>query len=295
MLLGGKFWIVAWFFVAALVYSSAGFGGGSTYTALLVLHRVDHRVLPMLSLACNLMVVAGSCWRFSRRQQMPWARCIPLVLGSIPMAWIGGSIPLDREIFVPLLSTTLIVAGCMLLLSGRGGENSATTSDATSSASTKSVHSLGNSESNEPEHPPMKRMKFSFNFRTSWQLGLGALLGLLAGLVGIGGGIFLSPVLHLTRWGSAREIAATSSLFILVNSIAGLIGQGSKHAWSLSEIHDQLQTHAPWWPWLLVSVLLGGQLGNAAASGWFSPIGLRRVTAVIVLAAGCRLAFLFGQ
>lgn len=281
MLLGGKFWIVAWFFLAALVYSSAGFGGGSTYTALLVLNDVDHRVLPMLSLACNLLVVSGACLRFATQRQIPWSRSIPLVVGSIPLAWVGGSIPLDREVFVPLLSGTLIVAGVLLLI-GRSKERSDETS----------------SRENQPEKVSLanqtgsSRMNFWWRSGVIWQASLGAGLGLLAGLVGIGGGIFLSPVLHLTRWSHARDIAATSSLFILVNSVAGLVGQTSKHGWSVSEIAMEFQTHAPWWPWLFVSVLIGGQIGNRAASSWLSHLTLRRITAVIVLAAGIRLGWM---
>ena len=272
MLLGGKFWIVAWFFLAALVYSSAGFGGGSTYTALLVLNDVDHRVLPMLSLACNLLVVSGACLRFATQRQIPWSRSIPLVVGSIPLAWVGGSIPLDREVFVPLLSGTLIVAGVLLLI-GRSKKRS----DETSS---------------RENQPGSSRMNFWWRSGVLWQASLGAVLGLLAGLVGIGGGIFLSPVLHLTRWSHARDIAATSSLFILVNSVAGLVGQTSKHGWSVSEIVTEFQTHAPWWPWLFASVLIGGQIGNRAAASWLSPLTLRRITAVIVLAAGIRLGWM---
>ena len=281
MLLGGKFWIVAWFFLAALVYSSAGLGGGSTYTALLVLNDVDHRVLPMLSLACNLLVVSGACLRFATQRQISWSRSIPLVVGSIPLAWVGGSIPLDREVFVPLLSGTLIVAGVLLLI-GRSKERSDETS----------------SRENQPEKVSLanqtgsSRMNFWWRSGVIWQASLGAGLGLLAGLVGIGGGIFLSPVLHLTRWSHARDIAATSSLFILVNSVAGLVGQTSKHGWSVSEIATEFQTHAPWWPWLFVSVLIGGQIGNRAASSWLSHLTLRRITAVIVLAAGIRLGWM---
>ena len=281
MLLGGKFWIVAWFFLAALVYSSAGFGGGSTYTALLVLNDVDHRVLPMLSLACNLLVVSGACLRFATQRQISWSRSIPLVVGSIPLAWVGGSIPLDREVFVPLLSGTLIVAGVLLLI-GRSKERSDETP----------------SRENQPEKVSLanqtgsSRMNFWWRSGVIWQASLGAVLGLLAGLVGIGGGIFLSPVLHLTRWSHARDIAATSSLFILVNSVAGLIGQTSKHDWSVSEIVTEFQTHAPWWPWLFVSVLIGGQIGNRAAASWLSPLTLRRITAVIVLTAGIRLGWM---
>lgn len=281
MLLGGNFWIVVWFFLAALVYSSAGFGGGSTYTALLVFNNVDHRVLPMLSLACNLLVVSGACFRFATQKQMPWSRSVPLVIGSIPMAWVGGSIPLDREVFVPLLSGALIVAGVLLLLGGQKNRGRET--------SPSDLESKKDSLTN-PSFP--SRMNFWSTSGVIWQAILGAGLGLLAGLVGIGGGIFLSPVLHLTRWSHARDIAATSSLFILVNSVAGLVGQTSKHAWSVSEIATAFQTHAPWWPWLFVSVLIGGQIGNRAASSWLSQLTLRRITAVIVLAAGIRLGWM---
>ncbi|WDQ17964.1 sulfite exporter TauE/SafE family protein [Rhodopirellula sp. P2] len=281
MLLGGNFWIVAWFFLAALVYSSAGFGGGSTYTALLVLNDVDHRVLPMLSLVCNLLVVSGACLRFTRQKQMPWSRCVPLVVGSIPMAWVGGSIALDREVFVPLLSGTLIVAGVLLLWGGRKQQGDG-------SASSSLEH-----ENDSLAIPPLSgSMDLGWRSGVVWQTTLGAGLGLLAGLVGIGGGIFLSPVLHLSRWSHARDIAATSSLFILVNSVAGLIGQTSKHGWSLGEIATEFHTHAPWWPWLFVSVLIGGQIGNRAASSWLSHLTLRRITAVIVLAAGIRLGWM---
>ncbi|KLU05325.1 putative sulfoacetate exporter [Rhodopirellula islandica] len=272
---------MAWFFLAALVYSSAGFGGGSTYTALLVLSGVDHRVLPMLSLVCNLLVVSGACLRFTQKKQMPWSRCVPLVVGSIPMAWVGGSIPLDRAVFVPLLSVTLILAGVLLLLGGQ-------TRQAKESAS-EPVDSEDDLLAN-PSITPDRKLPWRSS--VVLQMALGAGLGLLAGLVGIGGGIFLSPVLHLTRWGHARDIAATSSLFILVNSVAGLMGQTSKHAWSLSEIAVEFQTHAPWWPWLFVSVLIGGQIGNRAASSWLSHRTLRRITAVIVLAAGIRLGWM---
>ncbi|CAD76138.1 MAG TPA: sulfite exporter TauE/SafE family protein [Rhodopirellula baltica] len=281
MLLGGNFWIVAWFFLAALVYSSAGFGGGSTYTALLVLNDVDHRVLPMLSLACNFLVVSGACLRFTQQQQMPWSRCVPLVVGSVPMAWVGGSVPLDRDVFVPLLSGTLIVAGVLLLLGGRRNREV----DAAAVQDGSKQPALAN-------QPCTISMKLGWRFDVIWQTILGAGLGLLAGLVGIGGGIFLSPVLHLTRWSHARDIAATSSLFILVNSLAGLVGQASKHGWSVSQIMTEFQTHAPWWPWLFVSVLIGGQIGNRAAASWLSHLTLRRITAVIVLAAGIRLGWM---
>ncbi|MFG0263856.1 MAG: sulfite exporter TauE/SafE family protein [Rhodopirellula sp. JB055] len=285
MLLGGKFWIVAWFFLAALVYSSAGFGGGSTYTALLVLHDVDHRVLPMLSLACNLLVVTGACLRFTQQKQMPWSRCVPLVVGSVPMAWVGGSIPLDRDVFVPLLSGTLIVAGVLLMLGGQKNRGHETTK----TEGGPKRDTIANETVNGGIPTGMNRWRRS---SVILQVILGGGLGLLAGLVGIGGGIFLSPVLHLTRWSHARDIAATSSLFILVNSLAGLVGQASKHGWSVGEIMTEFQTHAPWWPWLFVSVLIGGQVGTRAASSWLSPLTLRRITAVIVLAAGIRLGWM---
>lgn len=259
----GNLLIVA-FFAAALLYSSAGFGGGSTYTALLVFAGVDHRVLPVVSLMCNAIVVTGSCVRFARRGDIDWRSALPLCVVSVPMAVIGGVIDLPRDTFVRLLGVTLLVAGALMLVQGHKSDEKGASTDGPAS-----THRGGWTGVFSP-------------------VVIGGALGLLAGLVGIGGGIFLSPVLHFARWDNARRIAAVCSLFILVNSIAGLAGHFARRGGDWIALATEA---APVWPWLFVGVFVGGQIGNRLATQWFSLVTLRRVTAALILAAATRLLF----
>ena len=184
--------LIVAFFVAALLYASVGFGGGSTYTALLALAEIDYRLLPLLSLACNIVVVAGSSLRFARAKVTPWRNALLLTGVAAPAALLGGLTPIDEATFLTILGASLVLTALTLLLRPRDTATGA---------------------------PP--------RFAGAMPV-LAVPLGYLAGLVGIGGGIFLAPFLHLTRWDSARAIAATASLFILVNSLFGLaaIAQG---------------------------------------------------------------------
>ena len=181
--------LVVAFFVAALLYASVGFGGGSTYTALLALAEIDYRLLPLLSLACNIVVVAGSSVRFARAKVTPWRNALLLTGVAAPAALLGGLTPIDEATFLTILGASLVLTALTLLLRPRETATGA---------------------------PP----RFAGLMPV-----LAVPLGYLAGLVGIGGGIFLAPFLHLTRWDGARAIAATASLFILVNSLFGLAGQ----------------------------------------------------------------------
>ena len=180
--------LAAAFFLTALLYASVGFGGGSTYNALLALAGVDYRLLPLLALSCNIVVVAGSTVRFARAGITPWRGAILLTALAAPAALLGGLTPIGESAFLVLLGAMLLLTSLTMLLPVAQGDP-------------------------EPS-------------RLSRYLPFAAVpLGYLAGLVGIGGGIFLAPLLHLTRWHEARAIAATASFFILVNSIFGLIGQ----------------------------------------------------------------------
>ena len=231
------------FFVTALLYASVGFGGGSTYTALLTLGGVGYTILPVISLLCNVVVVTGGSIRFARAGQVEWRRVIPLVLVSAPLAWLGGLTPITQQSFTLLLAASLLVAGLLLLFQSE------------------------RSDLDEPGAP-----------RAPWfDLIAGGGAGYLAGLVGIGGGIFLAPVLHLTRWGSARAIAATASIFILVNSVAGLAGQFMKLGTS-----GAVASLTPYWP-LAVAVLVGGQIGSLASARILPQALVRRLTGVLIL------------
>lgn len=237
-------WLTALFALTAALYASVGFGGGSTYTALLTLAGTDFRILPAVSLICNVIVVSGGCYRFIRAGEVNWRRVLPLVAVSAPLAWLGGLTPIAEPAFRLMLGLSLSAAGLLLLFqreSVREGVGVRTSA-------------------------------------SSFDVVAGAGAGYLAGLVGIGGGIFLAPVLHLTRWGMPRSIAATAAVFILTNSIAGLIGQGMK----LSASGGGIGQVTAYWP-LMLAVLAGGQLGSFAAIRLLSQSLVRRATAILVL------------
>lgn len=241
--------LAALFLVTAALYASVGFGGGSTYNALLVLGGADYRILPAIALVCNIVVVTGGTIRFASAGLVPWRRVLPLTLVSAPLAWLGGLTPIEERTFVGLLGATLLVAGLLLLF-----QRDAPPRDADRPRGARATEPL-----------------------------VGGAIGYLAGLVGIGGGIFLAPLLHLMRWGGAREIAAAASLFILVNSIAGLGGQ-------LTKLGDAgLAADAlGYWP-LALAVLVGGQIGTHAGLKLFAPAVVRRMTALLVLYVAVRL------
>jgi uncharacterized membrane protein YfcA len=246
-------WLIPAFFGTALLYASVGFGGGSTYNALLALAGVDYRVLPAIALTCNIIVVIGGTWRFHRAGLLPWRRALPLVLVSAPFAGLGGLTPITETAFLALLATSLFVAGVALLVQrDRPSENA----------------------------PAQQDRKTGFA-----DLLTGAGVGYLAGLVGIGGGIFLAPYLHMTRWAAAKQIAATASLFILINSITGLAGQLVKLGSS-----GTLPEVAGYWP-LALAVVIGGQMGSIAGIRLLSPTLVRRATGLLILYVAAQLAW----
>ena len=240
--------LVLLFALTAALYASVGFGGGSTYNALLALWGVDYRLLPAIALVCNIIVVTGGTLRFASAGAVPWRRAVPIALVAAPFAWAGGLTPISEKAFLGLLGGSLTVAGILLLLPSRSGEAA-------------------------PRPGPAWR-----------EPAIGAAIGYLSGLVGLGGGIFLSPLLHLTRWGAARPIAATASLFILVNSIAGLIGQLMKLGPAAPSAAAQ------WWP-LALAVLVGGQIGSWAGLKLLPESVVRRLTGVLILYVALRLVW----
>ena len=245
--------LVATFFLTALLYASVGFGGGSTYNALLVLGGVDYRAIPVIALLCNLIVTGLGSWRFARAGEIKWRRVWPLFTLSVPLAWLGGRIVVPQLWFVGLLSGSLIVAG-LAMLWRREALPEGTTTDVTW---------------REPV--------------------IGGALGLLAGMVGIGGGIFLAPLLHLMRWGGAKAIAGTCALFILVNSIAGLAGQLAKSG--VGAVGATVAAH-----WLLFpAVAIGGLAGAIIGATRLKPRYVAMVTAVLVLYVGGQLAVRFAS
>lgn len=239
------------FLLTATLYSTVGFGGGSTYSALLVLVHADYRAVPSLSLVCNLMVVSLGSWRFARAGAVPWRRIWPLFVTSVPLAWIGGRLVVPQIVFIGLLALSLIVAGLAMLWRP------------------------------PPDEAAVQR-------GLSWREPvIGGVLGFLAGIVGIGGGIFLAPLLHMMRWGRAKDIAGTCALFILVNSLAGLAGQLAK-----PDGFDRIAALQAYWL-LFPAVVLGGLIGSMIGSIKLTARHLSIATAVLVLYVGAQLAYRF--
>jgi uncharacterized membrane protein YfcA len=235
------------FLVTALLYASVGFGGGSTYSALLALSGLDYRLLPLVSLACNIVVVTGSSIRFARAGLTPWRKAAVIVALGAPLSFLGGLTPIKEATFLALLGGSLVLTALTMLIPVR---------EAGEGASTRFAR---------------------------WMPLAAAPLGYFAGLVGIGGGIFLAPLLHLARWHEARGIAATASLFILVNSLFGLAGQMVKNGPGL--FGAAIEAALP----LLVAVVIGGQIGSLMAARLLPPQWIRWLTAALVLVVGVRL------
>jgi len=235
------------FFVTALLYASVGFGGGSTYAALLALSGLDYRLLPLVALACNIVVVAGSSIRFARAGITPWRPALVLVVFAAPASFLGGLIPIGREAFLTLLGASLVLTSLTMLIP------------------------IAEQRAGEPT-------RFA-----RWMPFVAPPLGLLAGLVGIGGGIFLAPLLHLARWQGPRAIAATASLFILVNSLFGLAGQLLKNGPGM--MGEAISAALP----LLLAVVVGGQIGSLLAARLLPLQWIRWLTALLVLVVGLRL------
>ena len=240
--------LIAAFFVTAILYAAVGFGGGSTYAALLALSGLDYRLLPILALACNIVVVAGSSVRFARAKLTPWKGTILVTALAAPAAFLGGLTPIGETSFLLLLGASLVLTGVSMLLPINSDRE-----ELAPSAMAKLV--------------PVVAIP----------------LGYLAGLVGIGGGIFLAPLLHLTRWRNARAIAATASFFILVNSLFGLAGQVLKNGTGVfgGAVAGGFA--------LIVAVAIGGQIGSLTAVKFLPHKVIRWMTAALVTVVGARL------
>ena len=237
------------FLATAILYSSVGFGGGSTYLALLLIWGVPYFIFPVIALSCNIIVVSGNCFNYIRTGNLNLKLLIPYLIGSIPLAFIGGSLPIEKRFFEILLFLVLMAAGILLLLNFK---------------------SYDDKEENYRKIPiPVSIL-------------IGGVLGFISGIVGIGGGIFLSPILFLIRAGRPKHIVTTASLFILINSVSGIIGQLTKNA---------VLTEIPNYWYLLVAVLIGGQLGNFLNLKIFPTRILALVTAILVIFVALRMGF----
>lgn len=241
--------LCALFFAAALLYSSVGHAGASGYIAAMALLGMAPEAMRPTALTLNIIVATLATWRLWRAGLVCIPILVPLVLASIPMAFWGGTIQLPGQIYRPLVGLVLLVAAAKFLLQPK---------DESQPGSTNTVA------------PPL------------WAaLVTGCLIGMLSGLTGTGGGIFLSPLLLLFGWANARSSAGLAAPFILLNSIAGLAGSFAK-------------SHAlpPELPWFALAVLGGALIGTQLSIKFFSPQVLQRVLGVVLLIAAGK--FLLG-
>lgn len=238
-------WLPTVFFLIAFLYSIVGFGGGSSYLAVLALTGIPHREIPVIALFCNIIVAAGGFWHFYRAGHLRWKIILPFAILSVPMAYVGGRMELSKEIFRMLLGFSLLVASVRMFISSKKCE-----------------------------------MTKDISLKKAWFVGIpvGGALGFLSGLVGIGGGIFLSPILILFRWASAKEAACAASFFITVNSISGLAGHWGKSV-------PNFQVVFP----LAIAVFLGGQLGSRFGARKIANNRLEQVLAAFILYVSVRL------
>ena len=236
------------FFVTAILYSSVGFGGGSTYLALLLLWDLPYFIFPIIALSCNIIVVSGNCFNYIRAGNLNLKLLIPYLIGSIPLAFFGGSLSVEKEFFEILLFVVLTIAGILLLFKF------------------KSYDDKGETYRKIPK---------------IISIIIGGILGFISGVVGIGGGIFLSPILFLIKAGKPKHIITTASIFILINSISGIIGQITK----VSVLNDMQN----YWLLLLV-VLIGGQIGNFLNLKIIPTRILALITSTLVLFVAVRMA-----
>jgi len=235
--------LVIIFFIIAVVYSSAGFGGGSSYLATLSLFPMAFQDMRLTALICNVIVVCSSVALFNKHKYIKWSKVLPLIILSVPLAYLGGKLLIEERIFFLLLGGSLLLASIAMIFDNR--------------TTTVKLPKYGNAV-------------------------IGGGIGFLSGMVGIGGGIFLSPLLHLSRWSKPKIIAATSAIFILVNSLAGIAGQ-----LMTNEIRLDIQKIFA----LGLAVFIGGQLGVRMAILKFDPIWVKRITALVILVVALRLLY----
>ena len=237
------------FFFIALFYSSVGFGGGSSYLAILSLFLTDFYEIRSIALVLNICVVTIGTLAYIRYRVFNFKLFWPFLVSSIPMAYLGAQLKLSQQIFFLILGSLLILSGGFMLL--------------------RYLRS---------------RMK-SKEFKLSSKLSLGGSIGFLAGLSGIGGGIFLSPVLNLLQWSNPRTVASLASIFILVNSVAGLIGMSLAGTF---QVNNELMLK------LVIAVILGGSLGAYLSNHKFNLRFIGILTALLVVYVGVRLVLLHG-
>lgn len=241
-------WLSVLIFVIAALYASVGHAGASGYLAAMALMGIAPDVMKPTALVLNILVASIASWRFWRAGAFSWPVFWPLALASVPMAFAGGMLHLPAHWYKPLVGVVLLFAALWTLRS--------------SFLPLRPVVS----------GPPMVVL-----------VAAGLLIGLLSGLTGVGGGIFLSPLLLYFAWAETRVVSGVSALFILLNSLAGLAGLLAGGA--------SLPAAIPWWG---IAAVAGGAIGAGYGSRVFSAVMIRRLLALVLGVAGCKMLAVLG-
>ena len=235
------------FFVTAILYASVGFGGGSTYLALMLIWDIPYYIFPVIALICNIFVVSGNSFNYIKAGNLNLKLLLPYLIGSIPLAFFGGSLQIDKNLFEIFLFIVLMLAGTLLFINFKSYDD------------------------NETAYR---------NVPIFISILIGAILGFVSGVVGVGGGIFLSPILFLIKAAKPKHIVTAASLFIFINSISGVIGQLTKNI-VLNDISN-------YW-YLFLVVIIGGHIGNYLNLKIFPTRFLALITSVLVLFVAIRI------
>ena len=240
LILASPYFLASLFFIVAVIYSSVGLGGGSSYTALMAIFGISIIAIPMVSLSLNLFVTSIGSYNFIRNKHGKLKLILPFLVSSIPMAYLGGTLQLPKQIFYWILLISLIFVAARIYL----WQNIAI------------------------------KFEFKQNDKIIISLVVGAILGLVAGIVGIGGGVYLVPLIIVLGLGTEKEAAACGAIFIWLNSFSGLLSR-------LQYNSIDLTNYIP----LIIAVILGAALGSYMGSFKFSAKAMDKILGTVILVA----------
>ncbi len=234
------YFLATLFFIIAFTYSSVGLGGGSSYTALMAIFGISAIAIPMVSLTLNLIVTSIGSYHFIRNRHAKIRLILPFLVSSIPMAYLGGSLKIPKEIFYWVLLISLIFVAVRIYI----WQNTSI------------------------------KLNIGQQGKIIISLIAGSLLGLVAGIAGIGGGIYLVPLIIILGLGTEKQAAACGAIFVWLNSCAGLLSRLQYNSIDLTN-----------YTLLIIAVLVGGAAGSFMGSSRFSPKAIEKILGAVILIA----------